>query len=289
MAISFASPTTARADYVAPAGCPAEDAWRQDAMTPDGREPSGMDVRIAREGDEYIGRLTTSDGAPREVRAPDCQSVAHALATIASLSAPAPISGPAAPAVSLAPVPPPTAPNPTPRLDAAHSHPWTLVAGVSVSAGTPLLGASVSLAGSVFLEAHHDTGWPVLGRIGFEQGLADSNELSRATRSVGSLELCPWAWRLRTLRARPCGRFDAGFVRAAGTQVTNARGATLPWLETGTLLRADAPLGPFVVGAEVGAFAPLLRHSVELNGGVSRADLPVWATRGGIFVAVAFW
>ena len=289
MAISFARPTIARADYVAPAGCPAEDAWRKDAMTPDGREPSGMDVRIARDGDEYVGRLTTSDGAPREVRGPDCQSVAHALATIASLSAPAPISRPAAPASSAPVSPPPSAPNPTPRPDAAHPHPWTLVAGVSVSAGTPLLGASVALAASAFLEAHHDTGWPVLGRIGFEQGLADSNELSRVTRSVGTLELCPWAWHVPPLRARPCARFDAGALRFAGTQVTNARSATLPWLETGALLRADTALGAFVVGAEVGVFAPLLRHSVELNGGVSRADLPVWATRGGIFVAVAFW
>jgi hypothetical protein len=147
MAIAFVCPKLARADYVAPAGCPAEDVWRRDAMTPDGREPSGMDVRIARDGDEYTGSLTTSDGAPREVRGPDCQSVAHALATIASLSAPAPIAGPAAPAVSLPPASPPApVPRPPPRPVSPPPPPWTLVAGLSTSAGTPLLGASVAFA-----------------------------------------------------------------------------------------------------------------------------------------------
>ncbi|NOU32959.1 MAG: hypothetical protein HOO96_34085, partial [Polyangiaceae bacterium] len=61
----------ARAEYEAPPECPSEEEFRRAA----GGAADRVDVRIAREEQEYVGRIQPKDAARREIRAGTCGEV----------------------------------------------------------------------------------------------------------------------------------------------------------------------------------------------------------------------
>ena len=93
----------------------------------------------------------------------------------------------------------------------------------------------------------------------------------------------------RPLHLRPCAAFSAGWLDAAGANVTTPTSRTRPWLSAEATARLVwAPVRALVVELEAGALAPILRESFFFEPGVPVYEAPSVAFVGRAGAGVRF-
>jgi hypothetical protein len=95
---------------------------------------------------------------------------------------------------------------------------------------------------------------------------ADGNGTARFERLAGRLTGCPLMGQMGLAASpvvlRPCLLFEAGRLRASGSNAPNHKDVSLGWTALGATLRGELVLfGPLTLGLEAGALFPLLRDS----------------------------
>ena len=242
--------------YAAPAGCPAEDAFRRDVssrLQDDTRAANvRLDVAIEEDDGRYRGTITALDDAAKEsarrrIEGKSCPEVAHALAFLAGLLVELnghldPEVGPAAPPP---PPEPPAPPEPAPKPD-AQGPPARLAQGDGTASGSRLpiaglvladarggFGPSVDLSGEVGMEVGLGLGAaaPAVRLVGFVgSGSLRSWAGSGAVWfGGGRLELCPARTRGTRLVVRVCAGGEVGVVHVQGDVPLKPHAVTVPW------------------------------------------------------------
>jgi hypothetical protein len=132
-------------------------------------------------------------------------------------------------------------------------------------------------------------------RLRVAYGVSDRAEThpgsARFSAGTVSVDVCPFAFALaRTLRARPCGLVDIGFLRAAGDDIQNARTITRPWIAGCATGRLEwAALQRLSIEAELGAIFPVLRDRFYFDPARTIHQVPVISALGAVGIAVSLW
>jgi hypothetical protein len=292
--------------YVGPASCPSEAefvvrlrARLGSSETTDAR--STLDVRIAQEGRQYVGRLSLIDregrSTTKELRGHGCDELVDALALVAALAVRT--EGPAATAEERPP-PPPVAvaeppraePRPAERRAPAASR-FGVAAGGLVTTGvspTVLLGGTLSI----------DWAWKPASAFGPALGLgviaAAAPDVTRPggrasfTFVAARVDACIARFALgAVLAVRGCLLADAGVVHARGSDTVAPGSSSREWLSLGASSQFEVPLtARLAIRLTAGVEAPLRRDRYAFGDADFFVVPPVIAT-GSLLVAGYVW
>ncbi len=296
----------------------------------EGRPTPTLVVRITRQKQRVVGRLTLraadGSGAVRTLEGVTCTEVASGLALIAAVavSSNAPVRDdasvtepPKTPAASAAGGPIPTvAPSidadvknesvglpreSTPPAKTAAPRPESVLPGWQLAIGAQgeiVWGASPNLLATVpiFVDVSrraNDVFSPAV-RLRFERAGSGAVEVgsqgAQFTLTAGSLDVCPLAWSLATVRLTPCVRAVVGALEGTGRNVQPTRSGLRPWITAGLLTRARrAIVTPLFLEMEGALFAPLVRDRFFLEPATTVQRAPIVGFSAGIGIGLSFW
>lgn len=231
-----------------------------------------------RGGYDGVLRGTTTEGAPllREARGSSCQEVEIALAFVLAVElAPPPVTSGRLPSTN---VPPGVtaqrtpsverrAPSPVPRPPAKRWLSATVDLGGRSGLGTTLAPlVEVGALAQIAADEHHAWGQAHLKTtVGFAAG-------APITRNRASITLSLWTMRVegcfpraalrRAVLVFPCASLEGGVLLARGDSAEGGRARPGTWLAPGVGGQVVWEVSRSVyLGAELGAFAPLVRDS----------------------------
>lgn len=287
-------------DFEGPEGCSGANAFfaglrsrTEHVRRADGNEPrTTLEVRLSRERGRVVGELRMIDDRgetdTRKVQGPSCDDVVQALSLTAALALDptALVAGPPeAPRADADATEEPAQPEVAPPEPAEPPSPPVVVAPtppVSEATPAPVFGSElgVGVVGLSLLSGSISPGIAVAVRKTFGQGqgafrptvgLAVSyvrNDVFQTPQDAevallgGGATLCPLRLAASILTVRPCALVLAGWLRAAGRQVTHVNTVDRAWLSAGLTVRSAAALGRGLsVELEGGISAPLLERS----------------------------
>jgi hypothetical protein len=294
-------------DYTAPVDCSSREAFVREllARTPlvrvanDGETAATYAVTLARHGSGMHGELVLRelDGSEtrRALRGASCDEVVRALAFIAAILVdPGAISRvPGEPAVAAAPARLAVPPSPSERAGVPQDgvrYRFGAAAGASLET-TVSPTTAFGPFGELFVERDAD------GARGFSFGAAfhrvqAPHARTRAGRAdftwtAGRGWFCPFAFPRRGPFAfQPCGEFEAGALRVAGSDTVDRKTIVRPWAAFGPLARLELRPTPFLaltMDAMV-VFTPLSHPTFYFSPDIEVFSVPVvgFASRAGI-------
>ncbi|MDB5220001.1 MAG: hypothetical protein JWO86_7928 [Myxococcaceae bacterium] len=217
----------------------------------------------------YDGVLVVRDNGgaatERAVHAPSCDELVTALAVIAAVvidpmtaktgaidaSAPADAAADVSEVLATDAAPPTTATTPDastewptePPPNAEPRDAWEMSVGGgggAVGGSAPTLMFSVPVFFEVFRNADGIVA-PAI-RLRFERTATAPSEIGAFARTGGALDVCPIAFRARSLRAQPCGRLELAALFASGREVDPIRSDLRPWFALGPVARVRLEL-----------------------------------------------
>jgi hypothetical protein len=303
--------------YLVPAGCPDEPAFRArlDARVASAskeavqRSLRGLSIRIAKSPEGYSGQLTVLDAdaasSVREVSAPTCNEIVDAFAILSALTMGIVSSGPLLPpppSPPLAPPPlptlPPRGPPPSsPTTVGATSDPakWRFSVGAD-AAMVSFVGPSVGFGPEPFLEVRHESPGlvsPALRlsgtRIGGETATASGGSASLSLTTL-RLDLCPIRLRLASrLGISPCAGARAGAIEGSASKIVLARQEADPWFSLEALARLDwLPFDWLVFELQGGVSIPFFRYDFYFAPSAGLYETPPVGAVVGAGVGVRF-
>jgi hypothetical protein len=293
--------------YEAPRECPTPSEFlalvkerAASSPTPNPARQRRYAVVIRSDHGTYEGELTAYEPGRspfvRTVAGSSCKDVADALAFIAALSGDSPLDA-QVDKQPLAPSPPPSAPVapiPPPVELAGPSSSGKIGAATDVSTlipGRPVGGFSLFLD----LELAESRALSPSFRFAFEQSLLATTSIEQGSAhfrwTLGRFDLCPVRWNLTpSLRARPCGRFEAGAVHAEGDLDGEPRSASPLWAGLSALGRLEwAVAPPLSLQLELSALFSLTRKTFYFQPDTKIYRPPVAAAFGGLGLGVQIW
>ena len=316
-------------EYEGPAGCPDADAFTREVLARAPRARLATPAEHARSlaaqvrpagAHGYDGVLVvrepSASATERSLHAPSCAELVTALAVIAAVvidpitaktgaidagaaTASSSDGGTGAPASAADGGAPPTAPAPTTRVPeqpppGARTPPstdrWTVSAGAG---GGAIGGAAPTLLFSVpvFIEVARDTSGvlePAL-RLRFERTATAASEDGAFSRTGGAVDLCPVAFRARSLRAQPCGRLELAALYAKGRDVEPVRSDVRPWFAVGPVGRARFELAaPLFLELEGAIMVAIVRDRFFVEPGTLVYRAPLVGATTAFAVGLAF-
>jgi hypothetical protein len=240
------------------------------SMASSERESSGRLERQSRAGTVAI----------RDFASASCGEVAEVLALSLDLALQPPVATQASP--------PPDAPASAPGSEPGSSSSrdsWRTLLGAQASLEAGLAHALLPGA-ALFVDLAAPAGWAtrlsLRGAYGERDGAVPLGIGLLAARAEGC-----WAWSpAQRLGLGPCLGFDLGLVRAA-SEAAGGRTDSGGWSAGSAHVRASWELGRWVLEAQAGALAPLVRYDFQavVGGSVTgSAALGISAALGGSFL-----
>jgi hypothetical protein len=296
--VASAEPAHADVEYIAPAGCPPAEVFREQvaARTPVFREHAAdyaVRVEIVGEPGGVLGRASlvlAGHAAERELRAARCEEVVEALALVVAIlidpnadtrpiavTATPPAAAPPAVAVPVA-APEPTRPEPPaergPRSalvrPVATSRPeaprYRFVAGAHAAA-EGAVAPELTLGPRVFFGVDLNGGWPrpsslrLSGARLFSRRLRDGDGSVKLALDVARADVCFVRLHEGRLALEPCAGVSAGILRVDSSHPLVGRDHRLFWADAGALVRASVAVVDRLAGeAEIGVDVPLVQY-----------------------------
>ncbi|HMJ51168.1 MAG TPA: hypothetical protein VK540_03810 [Polyangiaceae bacterium] len=244
-------------------------------------------------------RVVYPDGrsSARDVEGESCAEIVDALALITALDVDP--DAEKVTAVAPAPVGPPP-PSPDAR------QPWATVPALAPQGSWHVLaGAHVNLTGVIasmvltgipvhleLLRASPALLSPSLA-IGFERSFTATLNGEQADADFvlirGFVLACPIAWTSGPARASPCVRVEAGALEGKGRNVVQPASDGGPWWALDLSGRATLKLwGPFLVDAQLGFGASLLRYDFQLDPNIPLGQVRPWTWRATMGLQAQF-
>ena len=300
---------------------------RRTRVTDGAERAQTLVIRMAQRNRQWVGRLTVRDvdgtEAMRSVAADTCSDVVAGLALIAAVAVdPLAMTTPSPVTEDDAGVATPAGPSPdgarsananreaatvtTPLMRATPATPTTAPVVGSGGRWEVALGTHVELVSGVspnvlvsipvYAEVSHVTekGFAPSARVRVDRagsgivhaGAGDAH----FTWTAGSLEACPVAWPLATVRLTACVRAEAGILEATGLNVQPSRDQARPWLALGPVARGRwVFLGPFHLELEGALFAPVIRDRFFLQPSTTVFQAPIVGFSASLGVGASIW
>ena len=275
--------------YRAPASCPDERAFSEelDRRLGQARRPTTVvDVDIAIAGEEIIGQLLR-DGRPlRRLVGQNCDEVVKALALVAALAILPPEGSPEAVAVTSS-APPEPAPSRTPLPPPRGA----LFVGLGGQIDT-YTAPGATPAAALFVDARLP-GPPTSATVRLSAAFSATSETRSGAfrtefrRAGARIDLCPLAFSVGPLQARPCGGVALDQIRGETTGIPAPRPATA-FVPSGQLFgRLEYPGRVVAIGFYAGIAIPFVRtRFIVENPEIEVHRIPAAALAAGLDLSV---